>query len=118
MSKGWSAPLHLMLGLVIWAVWFVLLYGGLSLACEFAPPAAEEGARTWVNLLMVALAIPVTAGLFYASYRCARVGLEAAPGMTSSTRAFIRKISVSVYLVSAAGALALAIPGLVLPPCV
>lgn len=118
MNKGWSAPLHLVLGLVIWAVWFVLLYGGLSLAWEFAPPAAEEGPRTWVNVLMVALAIPVTAGLLYASCRCAQLGLEATPGMTSSTRAFIRIVSLSVYLASAAGALALVIPGLVLPPCV
>lgn len=113
------APLHLVLGLVIWSLWFVLLYGGLSLACEFAPPlAGEEGAWTWLNVLMSVLALLVTGALLYASYRCSRAGFESAAGIADSTRAFIRKLSLSVYLVSAAGALALAVPGLILPPCI
>ena len=42
----WSPlhPLHLFLGLIIWSAWFVFLYGGLSVACEFAPPGVEQGA--------------------------------------------------------------------------
>ena len=118
MSKSTSVSLHLVLGLIIWSVWFVFLYAGLSLACEFAPPAAAEGPRTWINDLMIAVAIAVSGGLLYASYRCSRAGLEAMAGISGSSRAFLRTISSSVYLVSAAGALALVLPGLVLPPCV
>ena len=118
MSRDKSAPIHLVLGLLIWSAWFVFLYAGLSLTCEFAPPAVAEGARTWVNLLMPVLAILVTGALLNVSYRCSRAELESAAGISSSTRAFIRKISLSVYLVSAAAAFALVIPGLVLPPCV
>lgn len=118
MTRSRSAHVHVVLGLVIWSVWFVFLYAGLSLACEFAPPAAAEGARTWINLLMLIFAILVAGALLYASYRCSRAGLESAQGLSSSTRTFIRRIALSVYLVSAAGAFALVIPGLVLPPCV
>lgn len=118
MIKSMSAPVHLVLGLVIWSIWFLFLYAGVSLACEFAPPAAVEGARTWINILMLVLAILVAGALLYASYRCSRTGLESAQGISSSTRTFIRKIALAVYLVSAAGAFALVLPAIVLPPCI
>lgn len=117
MSKNRSAPLHLLLGLVIWSAWFVFLYAGLSLACEFAPPAATEGSRTWINGVMIAFAIVVTGGLLYTSYRFSRAGLDATSGLSSSTWAFLHRVSLSVYLVSAAAAFALVIPALFLPPC-
>ncbi|MEX2474169.1 hypothetical protein [Marinobacter sp.] len=118
MSTRRLAPIHLVLGLVIWSGWFVLLYGGLSVACEFAPPDTSQGARTWVNFLMIALAILLTGVLLYVSYRCSQWGLGSVPDPPGSPRAFIRKMALSVYLISAAGAFALAIPVMVLPPCV
>lgn len=117
MSKNRSAPLHLVLGLVIWFAWFVFLYAGLSLACEFASPADAGGARTWINGVMIACAMGVTGGLLYTSYRFSRAGLDATAGLSGSARVFLHRVSLSVYLVAAAAAFALAVPVLFLPPC-
>ena len=37
-------PVHLILGLCVWSIWFVVLYGGLSVACQLTPPEPQQGA--------------------------------------------------------------------------
>ncbi len=65
-------PLQLTLGLIVWSVWFVALYGGLSVACAVAPPAATLGALTWINGLLLLLTLATTALLAYWAHGCWR----------------------------------------------
>lgn len=114
----WSPlhPLQLFLGLVIWSIWFVVLYGGLSLACEFAPPEQERGALTWVNAVMLLGGAVVSSFLLWSARRCWR----ASPGSDegAKTGRFVARIAAAVYLISALAAFGLVLPGLALPPCI
>lgn len=110
-------PIHLFLGLAIWAVWFVALYGGLSVGCAVAPPASEEQAGTWINGAILGFALLVGGYLFWCAYRCLRASSDAIQH-NDRLRVFISRTAAAVYLVSAFASLALGVPGLVLPPCV
>ncbi|KAA0693214.1 hypothetical protein DT594_15170 [Halopseudomonas laoshanensis] len=114
----WSPlhPLHLFLGLVIWSLWFVALYGGLSLACEFAPPDEERGALTWVNASMLLLAALVSSFLLWSARRCWGAAPDTDEG--AATGRFVARIAAAVYLISALAAVGLALPGAILPPCI
>lgn len=58
-------PFQLVAGLIVWTVWFVVLYAGLSVGCAVAPPAAEQGVLNWINLSLAAISLatmPLLAG--------------------------------------------------------
>ncbi|MDX1552628.1 MAG: hypothetical protein R3198_08410 [Marinobacter sp.] len=111
-------PIHLFLGLIIWAAWFVALYGGLSVGCTIAPPASDEQAGTWINGVIVAVALLVGGYLLWCAYRCLQGASEAKLQKDSRLKVFISRTAAAVYLVSAFASLALGVPGLVLSPCV
>tara|TARA_R110002020_G_scaffold121615_2_gene276243 strand:+ start:9512 stop:9868 length:357 start_codon:yes stop_codon:yes gene_type:complete len=114
----WSPlhPLHLFLGLIIWSAWLVFLYGGLSVACEFAPPGVEQGALTWINAAMFGLGALVSGFLLWSARRC----WNAAPASDSdaATGRFVARIAAAVYLISALAAFGLVLPGVILHPCI
>lgn len=110
-----SHPLQIALGLIVWSVWFVALYGGLSVGCALAPPDADLGARTWLNGLLAALTAITFAWLVWQVRRCwraARPGMDDAPN-----RRFITTLSAGIYAVAAVSTLVIGIPILGLPPC-
>ncbi len=111
-------PVNLVLGLIIWALWFVLLYGGLSVACAFAPPNAEAGAWTWVNAASLVLACIVSGYLLACAYGCWKASSPPHTAEAEALKTFISKTSAAVYLVSAFASLMLTMPGVFLPPCV
>ncbi|RUO25942.1 hypothetical protein CWE09_04235 [Aliidiomarina minuta] len=113
MKQITAHPLHLVLGLVVWSVWFVALYGGLSVACEVAPPAAEAGALTWINASLLVLTLATTGVLLLLAW----ASLRAAPALKSNRR-FILRIAAAIYLLSALSALFIGLPVVILPPCV
>lgn len=109
-----SHPMHLALGLIVWSVWFVALYGGLSVGCAFAPPAAELGARTWLNGLLGALTAIIFACLALQAWVCWRA---ARPSTAGSRRRFVTTLSAGLYVFAAVSTLVVGIPVLGLPPC-
>lgn len=111
-------PVHLFLGLAIWAAWFVALYGGLSIACAIAPPDSDNRAGTWINGTILAVALLVGVYLLWCAYRCWQASPDAKLQQDRPLKGFISKTAAAVYLVSAFASLALGLPGLVLPPCV
>lgn len=106
-------PLQLALGLIVWSGWFVALYGGLSVGCALAPPAADLGARTWLNGLLAALTAITFAWLLWQMRRCWRAAGAGSP----SGRRFIPALGAGVYAAAAVSTLAIGIPTLGLPPC-
>src|SRR5690606_24635178 len=77
MSRLREHPLHAILGLVIWSLWFVALYGGQGVGCALAPPPVEDGAATWLNAalgLFTLLIVALLVGLALFSWRSAAPG--------------------------------------------
>ncbi len=110
-----SHPVHLVLGLVVWSIWFVVLYGGLSVACAVAPPPVAMGPLTWVNAVLGAITLGVTVLLLYLARSCWRtVPVVEEEGNPSR---FVTQVAAGVHLVAAAATLAVGLPLLVLPPC-
>ncbi|MFA5494373.1 MAG: hypothetical protein WC247_06315 [Porticoccaceae bacterium] len=113
----WSPfhPLHLVLGLIVWAAWFVAMYGGLSVVCSVAPPAPALGARTWINAALLALTAVITALLLIQGWRCWRASAPAGEG--SPNQRFIGRVAAGAYLLTAVSTLMIGLPVIVLPPC-
>lgn len=107
-------PLQLVLGLIIWALWFVVIYGGLSVACAVAPPDVASGAYTWINGLILLLTLLTTGFLLILANVCRRVALRKGPGVIR----FITGVAAGIYLASALATLVVGLPVVALPPCV
>lgn len=106
-------PVHLLLGLTIWSLWFVALYGGLSVTCAVAPPSPGQGALTALNLSLGLLTL-VTLG---ALLRLARFSLAAVRREPSRAARFIAAVSGGLHLFAASGVAFVGLPLVVLPPC-
>lgn len=106
-------PLQLVLGLTVWAVWFVIWYTVLSLACEFA--SAGGTLVSWINGLLVVISLPFIVLLWYWARRCWRAA--GAPEVSSPHR-FVAQVSAGAHSVAGFSVVFMVIPGLVLPPCV
>ncbi|MGX5913822.1 hypothetical protein ACR0ST_03725 [Aliidiomarina sp. Khilg15.8] len=105
-------PWHLVAGLVIWALWFVILYGGLGVACAIAPPPSDAGVLNWINLSLLLLTL-VTAGYLAT---CAFLSWRYSRGSDNQSR-FILRTAAAVYLTSAFATLAIGFPLGVVMPC-
>lgn len=106
--------MQLGLGLAIWSLWFVALYGGLSVVCSVAPPAVEAGPYNWLNgslLLLTLAAIVLLVWLAFVCWRAARAA-------GSRERRFLARIGAAVHVVGAAAVLLVGFPVFAYPPCV
>lgn len=109
-------PLQLALGLAVWIVWFALMYGALTVACEMAPPPAEHGPFTWINLALLFSTLAITGLLLYWAYACWRAA-RADIGPVSASRLFIARLGAGIYLMGAIATFSLGLMALLLPPC-
>lgn len=112
-------PLHLALGLLLWSVWFVTVYAGLSIACAVHPPPLEAGSATWINAVLGVLTIATTALLLWAALRCwqARVRPPASDAGAAAGQRFVAPVAAGLYLAAAIGTAVVGLPVAVLPPC-
>lgn len=108
-------PAHLVAGLVIWCLWFVLMYGGLSFACQRIEPTSGQSPLLWLNGSLLVLTLTVTLLLSWLSWRCWQASLQT--GNEPKVR-LVTRLGAAVHLFSAAAALAVGIPATGLPPCV
>lgn len=104
-------PLQLVLGLVVWAAYFMVVYALLSIACVHGAPPPAEGALTWINHVLLAITLAVAAALLWQALRGWRL---CTPPDTSR---FINRVGVAVYLVAAAATVGIGLPALILTPC-
>lgn len=105
-------PLQLVLGLTLWSLWFVVLYGGLSVACAAAPPAPGQGAMTGINLWLGLMTLATLGLLGWLVRFC----LGAARRERGRSR-FLAALAAGLHLFSAAGVAVVALPLVALPPC-
>lgn len=106
-------PVHLIVGLTVWSVWFVVLYGGLSIGCQLAPPHPDQGPWNWLNLLLGLSTLVIVGALAWLAIELWRAG-----GQLEGTGRYICLTSAALYGVSAFSTLAVALPVLFLPPCI
>lgn len=103
---------HLVAGLTLWFAWFCATYGGLAVACAVAPPPPAQGAWTWLNAAVLLLGVAFTAAFGLASRACAR-----ATGHDERER-FMARAGTALYAVAALSTLLVALPAVVMTPCV
>lgn len=109
-------PLHLVLGLSIWFAWLCLAYGALSVACAFKAPSPELASFTQINagLLLVTALVTVTLGVAAWLARCEAARLQAA----NSPGQFLANVAAALYASATLSSAVLAVPLVLLPPCV
>lgn len=109
-------PLQLALGLSVWSAWFVITYGGLSLACSFTAFSPLQGGIAWINLVLLLFALLVSGLLLSWAWRCWRAGRNGqAPGPSQS---LIAQVSAGLHLMGAVATFAVGLMTLAVPPCV
>ncbi len=109
-------PLQLALGLIVWSLWFVGTYGGLSVACAVASPAPTQGSWTWINAglgLFTLLTATLLLWWAWACWRAARADSAAAV----PSRRFIAAMAAGLHLVAALSTVFVGMPVAGLPPC-
>lgn len=107
-------PLHLVLGFVLWSIWFVAMYAGLSVACALQPPAPTSGPGTAINLGLLLLTLATAALLFWLAWKC----WHATGKVDRHLQRFLSQIAAGLYLTAALAALVGGLPVALLPPCV
>lgn len=109
---------HLVLGLTLWFAWFCATYGGLAVACAVAPPPPEAGPLTWLNAVALLVAALFTAGFAMAARKCARAAHEPCTHAAAQRRRFIARASAWLYAIAAVCTALVALPVVLLAPCV
>lgn len=103
---------HLVTGLIVWAVWFIVVYAGAALGCQWAPPSPAAGALNWINLTLLGVSV-LTAG--YLGY-CAWLSWQMKRSATGHGR-FTLSLAAGGYLAASVATMAIALPLLGIPPC-
>ncbi|MCW8091521.1 hypothetical protein [Alteromonas sp. ASW11-130] len=106
-------PWQYVAGWVIWAVWFVIAYGGLSVACQIAAPDPEQGLINWITVSSLTLTLIVVGYLVWCavkSWTLLRV--------SSLEAKFTLQIATAVYIFAALGTLAIGLSLLLIVPCI
>lgn len=107
-------PIHIPLGLVLWSIWFVTLYGGLSVGCALAPPDPAQGQWTWLNGLLALLSLFTMAALLGLAWLFQRAARNEREGQSAR---FVARLAAGVNLIGAIATVFVALPTLSLPPC-
>lgn len=124
-------PMQLALGLIVWSVYFVVVYGGLSVGCKLSPPPMEQGTFNWLNGTLLLVTLITGAWLLYQAWHCWRAPahvahnpddseiVEREPGSDQlrQARLIIVYVATGVNLVAGLATLAVGVPLLVLVPC-
>ncbi|GHE19854.1 hypothetical protein [Halomonas urumqiensis] len=113
--RRWPAPSHplqLILGLSLWSLWFVVLYGGLSVACEMAPPEPSRGVFTAHNATLGLLSLATLGLLLWLAWSCL-----SASRRQEGVACYLSMVSAGLHLFSGGGVVVVGLPLLMLPPC-
>lgn len=105
-------PLHLIGGLSLWAIWFVITYGGLSVACRWQDDQADS-LLSFTNPVLLLFSVVMILVLIRCMQRSWHAAREVKPGPSR----FITTLAAALYAASALAVAAVALPLLRLPPC-
>ncbi|KAA0011747.1 hypothetical protein F0A17_10485 [Billgrantia pellis] len=106
-------PIHLVGGHTIWGIWFIAIYGGLSVACSVAPPAPGRDTLTGINVAVGVSTLATAALLVWLTWACVRASRRA--GVRRER--FFGLVSAGNYLFAVGATLFVGYPAVFLPPC-
>ncbi|MFC7369935.1 MULTISPECIES: hypothetical protein [Vreelandella] len=105
-------PLHFVVGLTLWCIWFIAVYGGHAVACEAFAPAPEQGVFTLLNGGLLIVSIVTTGLLLLLTWGCYVVAKQ-----HQGRDRFNAVVSAGLYLFSAFSVVFVALPIIGVPPC-
>lgn len=108
---------HLVVGLTLWFAWFCATYGGVAAACAVAPPSPAQGAWTWINATVLLLALVFTAAFGGAAWMSHGGAQRLRPDAHARER-FLARTATALYAIAALSTALVAMPAVLLPPCV
>jgi hypothetical protein len=117
MKPAADSAWHLVLGLSVWALWFVVAYGGAAAVCRWAPPDPAQGAMTLLNAALLFVGLAVAALLAGLAWRCGLAARRAQDGREAPHRRFLAHAGAVLHAIAAMSTLVVALPLLLLPPC-
>lgn len=106
-------PLHLLFGLIIWAIWFVIMYSLLSIGCSIYPVSSYP--LNWITLLLFCCMLITLSILLYLMYICWQT--KSHSNKNSALTAFILWVSLGGYLAAVIATFSIGIMVLFFPPC-
>lgn len=109
---------HLVLGLALWFAWFCATYGGLAVACAVAPPPPAVGPLNWLNASVLLLAAATTAAFAAGAWSSSRTARRLPAGTGAARRRFIARAATALYITAAVSTAVVALPAVLLAPCV
>lgn len=121
-ARHWAEhPLNLVAGLVIWSIWFIAVYGGLSVACAVGAPdlggAAPRGVIVGLAALTLAV-IGVLCACALASRRAVTAATTAPTREGAEIRRFFATAGMALHVVAAVATAFTGLPLLAVPSCV
>lgn len=120
MSKPrWTSRLHpmrIVLGLIIWSLWFAGIYGAHGVACAVSPPDPALGILNWLNLSFGLATLAVVAVLLWLAHRAWK--LAQPPHQLDERQLFVTRIAAGIHLIAALSTLFIGLQLAILPPCV
>lgn len=105
-------PLHLVLGLIIWGLWFVLMYSILSISCAAYPQ--PYASLSWINGALLGLSLLTLFILMYFAYGCWRLREDSRLKKVSR---FVVWLSLGGYLAAMAATFSMGMMVLFFPAC-
>lgn len=107
-----SHPGHFVGGLTLWGIWFITIYGGLSVACAVVPPDPGQGALTHINITLLLVSLLTAVLLAALAWGCFQVAKQ-----HKGRQHFNALVSAWLYVFSALAVIFIAAPMVGLPPC-
>ncbi len=108
-------PVQLVLGLVVWSVWFVAIYAAVSLACAGEP--VKTSALRFVGIALPVSSALVVGVLLRCAWTCRRAAIPYRRDPLRRVQHFIALGAAAIYLIAAAATAFVALPLAMLAPC-
>ena len=119
MKPRWFSALHpmqIILGLIIWSVWFAGIYGAHGVACAVNPPDPQLGIVNWLNASFGVGTLAVVALLLWLAHRAWK--LSRPPHRLDERQLFVARVAAGIHLIAALSTLFIGLQLAFLPPCV
>jgi hypothetical protein len=108
-------PVQIPLGLIIWSLWFVALYGGQAVICKVSPPAPEQGIWNWLNGGLGLFTLATLLLLLWLARHFWQ--LSRPPHELNERQVFVTKLAAGIHFIAALATLFVGLPLLQIPPC-
>ncbi|WP_278452743.1 hypothetical protein [Stutzerimonas kunmingensis] len=108
-------PVQIPIGLIIWSLWFVAMYGGQAVICKVSPPDPADGVWNWLNGSLGVLTLLTLTLLFWLARYFWR--LSRPPHELNERQQFVTKLAAGIHFIAALATLFVGIPLLQIPPC-